>query len=344
MKQKLIFGGYTRRLNQGIHEAYFNPEKGQLEDSRLIFKISNPTYLCTNADQSIIFSLYQDGNQAGVIALGYKEDQWFELDRCLASKVNGCHIAYYDQTSTLYICNYHEGIIDVYSFISNQLQHVQKVELNHNSKFSNKQPVRMHYTSVSPNGEFLYACNLGQDSIEIFKLQSNGLIQKISQFPTIEGMGPRHFVYHPHLPLIYVIGEYNNAVSIIRYNQQGVLSELDSVPIIPDKLLPGATGAAIKITKDGKFLYTSTRYSNYISVFTIDKAGYINRVQYIDSVGQIPRDFCLDDTERFLIVPHQDSDFVSIFEREPLTGKLQFINNDVEVPESVCIIPLQPEK
>ena len=50
MKQKLIFGGYTRRLNQGIHEAYFNPEKGQLEDSRLIFKISNPTYLCTNAD------------------------------------------------------------------------------------------------------------------------------------------------------------------------------------------------------------------------------------------------------------------------------------------------------
>ena len=202
----------------------------------------------------------------------------------------------------------------------------------------------MHYTSVSPNGEFLYACNLGQDSIEIFKLQSNGLIQKISQFPTIEGMGPRHFVYHPHLPLIYVIGEYNNAVSIIRYNQQGVLSELDSVPIIPDKLLPGATGAAIKITKDGKFLYTSTRYSNYISVFTIDKAGYINRVQYIDSVGQIPRDFCLDDTERFLIVPHQDSDFVSIFEREPLTGKLQFINNDVEVPESVCIIPLQPEK
>lgn len=340
MKETLIFGGYTKRINQGLHEAIFDADKGQLNDFRLIYKLTNPTYLCSNQDASIIFSLIQEDNQAGVIALAKKDNDWQEIDRLLASKINGCHIQYSDKLSNVYISNYHEGIIDVYHFENNKFSHIQKVKISPDPKEKIERQSRIHYTQITPDGKFLYACNLGLDYIEIFEVSSQGLLLNRRSIPTLNGMGPRHLVFHPQLPIIYVNGEYSNTISAFRILEDGSLIEIDSVLTLPEHLIKEASGAAIKITSDGKFLYTSSRFSNFISVFRIDEAGKMERIQFIDSVGQVPRDFTLNKSESHLIVPHQDSDFVSIFKRNKETGLLTFINNDVEIPESVCVINL----
>lgn len=341
MKQTLIFGGYTKRISQGIHEAIFNLDTGKLEDFRLIYSLTNPTYLCTNQDHSLLFSLIQTEDQAGVIVLGKDDNnQWHEIDTCLASKINGCHISYYDTYSNIYVSNYHEGTIDVYHFDGQSLTHIQKVKFTSDDKKHKQEQSRIHFTKISPNEKYLYACNLGLDYIEIFDISSQGILVNRRSVPTLEGMGPRHFVYHPSLPLLYVNGEYSNSISVYKINEDGGLTEIDSIKTLPEELLKDASGAAIKISSDGKFLYTSSRFSNFISAFRIDEHGHLEHIQYIDSVGQIPRDFCLDQSEKYVIVPHQDSDFVSIFERNQDSGLLTFLNNDVEIPESVCVIAL----
>lgn len=339
MKEKYILGGYTKRLNKGIHEVTFNPEKGKIETSSLIFQMDNPTYVCLNADHSVLFSLIQDKNQAGVIALEKVDGQWREIDRSYGNEINGCHIIYRNKSNTLYVSNYHQGCIDVYQFLERKLSLLQSIRIKE-GKAQPYQPVaKMHYVNFKEEDNLVYACNLGQDQILTFEADAAGRLSKISEFPTQSKMGPRHFVFHPQLPLMYVIGEYTNAVSTLKISPEGKLSEINTVDCLPAKIATGATGAAIKISKDGRYLFTSSRFSNFITVFKVEEDGRIERQQYLDSIGQIPRDFTLDEEETHLLVPHQESDFISVFCWNRQEGRLAYHNNESEQPESVCIVP-----
>ncbi len=330
MKQSFIIGGYTKRLNTGLHEILFNANTHKIEKKDLISSISNPTYLCTNNDRTLLFSIIQDTDSAGVIAYKKVESQWQEVSRMFASKINGCHIQYFEDTQSLYVSNYHEGLIDVYHFINDQLDHIQRLHHTDQSK--------IHFTDIVADKSLLYACDLGTDTIISYRIQKDGTLSKYADYKTHDEMGPRHFIIHPKQSKMYAIGEYDNHVTIFDIDHDGHLTEKESLATIPNDYMDGASGAAIKITKDGQYLYTSTRFSNYLSVFKVLNNGQLERVQYIDSVGQIPRDFALSEDENHILVPHQDSDFISIFQRNSKTGELTFLNNDFEMPEAVCIL------
>jgi 6-phosphogluconolactonase len=94
----------------------------------------------------------------------------------------------------------------------------------------------------------------------------------------------------------------------------------------------------VRITEDGKFLYSSNRGHNSIAVYAINESGHsLERIQLIASEGNTPRDFALDPTEQFIIVGHQDSDKLTLFERDAETGLLSLLQKDVYAPECVCI-------
>ena len=329
MTESFIIGGYTKRLNEGIHEINFDDKNEKIESSYLISSISNPTYLCLNQERNLLFSLIQENDRSGVIAFRKINHEWQEISRCFASKINGCHINYYEKTQTIYISNYHEGIINVYQFDTDKLNLLQT--LYHTSHS------RLHFTDVFPKHSILFACDLGNNAIITYKIKKDGQLHKLFVNKTHDEMGPRHFVIHPSLNKMYVIGEYDNRVTSFDITENGQLVENISYPTLPSDCTDSASGAAIKMTKDGNYIYTSTRFSNFISVFKVLENGNLERIQTIDSVGQIPRDFALTEDEAFILVPHQDSDFISIFKRGRSTGELTFINNETELPEAVCI-------
>lgn len=83
------------------------------------------------------------------------------------------------------------------------------------------------------------------------------------------------------------------------------------------------TGCAIKMSSDGKYLYTSIRGYDCISVFEI---GYhnLNWIQTISCFGKTPRDISFNKEENFLICANQNSNQLSIFKRDSLKGTLEF--------------------
>ena len=337
MEHAILLGGYTRRINQGLHQASFDDKTGKIDNSRLIAKIENPTYLTTNVSGNIIFSLAQQDDQAGLVALKLVNNQWVKIAQIMAKQINGCHIRYHDACQSIYISNYHEGAIDVYRFADDQLSHLQRVRHGQTSVLAAQDQSRIHYSDVSKDGQWLYACNLGGDVLHQYRILEDGQLELVADHAMPEGMGPRHFVWHPFLDIMYVIGEFDNRVALCHIQEDGSIHYQESFDNIPDNLRDGASGAAIRITKDGRFLYTSTRYSNYITVYAVDDQGQLTRIQYIDTVGQVPRDFILDPSESYVLVPHQDSDYITIFKRDLEKGTLTFLSNEVEVPETVCI-------
>ncbi|MCB1211086.1 MAG: beta-propeller fold lactonase family protein, partial [Verrucomicrobiales bacterium] len=59
--------------------------------------------------------------------------------------------------------------------------------------------------------------------------------------------------------------------------------------------------------------------------------------------GQIPRNFCLDPTGKWMIVAHQNSNTVALFRVDPETGKLSFTGKKQPVGGCVCVrfLPLE---
>lgn len=340
MKHDILLGGYTRRISKGLHQASFDDQSGILENSRLIATLENPTYLCTDQAGQYIFSLAQWGEQAGLVVLKRYQGQWTILTDIKAKQVNGCHITYDEGRHTIYISNYHEGAIDVYHFSGDNLTHLQRLSHDQSSILPAQSQSRIHFTALSKDGTFLYACNLGGDLIHQYAIEEDGTLTLVSDNPLPRGMGPRHFVHHPHLDILYCIGEFDNKVAQCQVLEDGSLSYITSYDNIPEEFRDGASGAAIRISQDGRFLYTSTRYSNFLTVYAIDDQGNLERIQTIDTVGQVPRDFIIDPSESFILVPHQDSDYISIFKRDTHKGTLTYLSNDVEIPESVCITAL----
>jgi len=73
-------------------------------------------------------------------------------------------------------------------------------------------------------------------------------------------------------------------------------------------------------------------------VYAVSEDGEtLSLVEYVPTEGNIPRDFNLDPSGQFVIVAHQDSDNLTLFERDAETGKLTLLQKDVYAPECVCV-------
>ena len=339
MIQNFILGGYTKRLNKGISSIYFNPDKQIFSDSKLIATLDGPTYVALSKDKSLLFAIHKEDDKGGIVAFRFIEGNWKEISRSFGSKVPGCHVSFKETTRTLYVSNYHEGAVDVYQLDdADQLHHIQSVKHEGSSVHENQKSSHVHFADMNNEQTKLYVCDLGTDIITTYQIDEQGKLTLSSELKLEAGTGPRHLVLHPAKPLVYVIGELNSTTTVLNIENDGSLSVKQTVINIPEEKVEKSAGAAIRLTSDASFLYTSSRFHNVITVFSVNKDnGELTKVQDIDTIGQITRDFILDSTEKFVLVPHQDSDYISIFSRNSATGELKFLNNETKAPECVCI-------
>ena len=70
-----------------------------------------------------------------------------------------------------------------------------------------------------------------------------------------------------------------------------------------------------------------------------EKTGTLTFVADYDTYGSVPRDFHLSKDERFIVIGHQESDNLTLYERNIETGTLTLCQKDFFAPEVVCVIP-----
>lgn len=340
MTQTYILGGYTRRINTGIHKIKFDASKGEFTTPELIDELNGPTFVCLNKNKNLLFAINQDDDKnAGIVA--YKKDlanKWIEVDRCNGSEVSGCHISFREESQTIYVANYHQGQIDVYQLLSDELTHIQQVKHNGSSIHPNQQSAHVHFTGFNKDESLLFACDLGSDTVSTYSVDSTGQLTLKSELKVEPGTGPRHLVISKNEKYVYINGELNNTTIVAKLSDYGDLTVTQTINNIPEEKIEESAGAAIRLSNDERFLYVSTRFYNVITVFEVNhEDGSLTHIQTMDTMGQIPRDFILSDDDNYLLIAHQDSDHISVFTRCSKTGKIKFHNNDTRAPECVCI-------
>lgn len=162
-----------------------------------------------------------------------------------------------------------------------------------------------HCVIPSPCGKYVLCTDLGTDTL--YTYDRDLTFRDMAKVP--RGYGIRHIVFSKDGKYIYAVNELVPSVSVFEwktgrtcYKKTERLTDAE-----------GATGAAIRFSKDGKFLYCSVRGENTLYVLEMVN-GDLRMVQKCGSGGNSPRDFDVFG-DKYLVCCNEDGG-ASIFALE----------------------------
>lgn len=159
-----------------------------------------------------------------------------------------------------------------------------------------------HFVDKTPD-EYLAVCDLGTDALAFYDKN----LQLISETKVPNGYGIRHLTFAKDGRYIYAVNELVPSISIFSY--KGGKAELTNTVKIDCKN-EKANGAAIRLSKDGKYLYISLREENVICVYEINDEN-LTLIQTMDCGGDSPRDFNIFGD--YLFCANEKSNSITLF-------------------------------
>jgi 6-phosphogluconolactonase len=138
-----------------------------------------------------------------------------------------------------------------------------------------------------------------------------------------EGLGPRHYTFHPSLDIVYFSNEQGCSVTAYRLDRAtGALAAVQTVTTLPQGFAARNTCSQIHLTPAGQFLYVGNRGHNSIAGFSVDPA-----TGRLTAVGQVPTEavpsaFAVDPRGRFVFAAGTASGRLASYRIDEGTGAL----------------------
>lgn len=335
---KVWFGGYTSHDSKGIYTA--NVEKNEddikLVDVKNIVEIDRPTYFQLVGD--LLFTIIQNGDQSGIATYRIKYGKAKQLDTYFHEGAAPCYISVDSQKHLVFTANYHLATINIFSYDENgKLTFITNDTHEGHGPRAEQDQAHPHFFDETPAGN-LVSCDLGIDAVDFYKLDGDKL-KHLARYQMENGFGTRHLVFSPDGKTMYIVGELSSQVNVARLNENTwKFEDVATYKTIPDDFSDHNGAAAIRISKDGKFIYISNRGHDSITVFKVLDDGKLELVQRISVFGSFPRDFNWDKDEKYLVVANQNTNNATLYRRNSETGNLTPIQKDIPVPEATRVL------
>jgi len=361
------FGGHGK----GISCYEFDAVNGELNLLNNQFQI-NPSYLSItsimhsnneleNKSSKYLFAVSEVLASKKPVIHTYTINDIYALSLIDTKTIEGgcpCHIHYFKniegQSFTASAC-YETGNLVIHTINVEATANLNIHEpLNVYHKGSSQHPTRQtqahaHCACFDAMSNKLLVCDLGLDQVKVYNVEINNdsfnaIEEQIILLPA--GSGPRHICFDDNYSYGFIINELTGSVTIIKYsaekNEYEIKGNFDETETKPVNIETDLGAAAIRVSKDAKFIYTSMRSDNTIRLFAFDPiAESLSYIASYPTQGRTPRDFTIDATGKWLLVAHQDSDTISIFNVNSYNGTLSFHKtvNDIDSPVCLAWLP-----
>lgn len=341
----LLIGTYTNKGNsEGIYVYSFDTKTGESKLKSSI-KSANPSFLTVSRDQKFVYSVNEIGKNSEVSAFGFNalSGKLTFLNKQLTEGGDPCYVL--ADNSNVFAANYSGGSISVFSRNADgSLNSISQV-IRHTGKSTGQKEkpakTNVHQVQFSPDQKYIISTDLGEDQIYSYHYTPTGNAQVLTLNKVIKsnpGSGPRHLTFSPNGKFAYLAHEVNGSITVFSYND-GNLIKLQEIGTAEKDFKGKIHGADIHISADGKFLYETNRGDlNTISLFAITKDGHLTFIETTATLGKGPRNFSIDPTGNFLLVAHQYTNDVVIFNRNKKTGKLTDSGKRINVSTPVCLV------
>jgi 6-phosphogluconolactonase len=353
-KQSLyVFAGsYASREEQGLKVFRFDEETGSLSLQHEYAGLQNPTFLNVDAQNKLLYAISEAVDENGAKS---GEAAAFRIDASTGAltplnvaptvRSTTCHIQRDAKNRYLTVTSYHGGMTGLLSINDDggigTLLDVKQHEGR--GPHPNQDRPHPHSSFYSPDGSYLYVQDLGLDIIAVYRLDAeNGKLELQSKTSLEPGAGPRHLVFHPKAPFVYVINELNSSVTVLRHDaKSGQLEALQSYSTLPESF-KGENGCAeIAISADGHFLYGSNRGHDSIVVYKVNQeTGELETLQHVSTGGGHPRHFALTPNGKWLLAANRDGNNIVTFRVNAVSGKLEPAGQEISASKPVCVVPV----
>jgi 6-phosphogluconolactonase len=349
----LYVGTYTEGgRRDGIHLVRMDSATGALRRVAAVDAGQNPSFLAIHPNGRTLFAVNEVNEMAGKATGSLRS---FAIDAASGglTPINEqaseggapCYVSTDRTGRVAMVANYVGGSVALLAVsengaLTNASQVVQ--HMGTGKIAARQERAHAHCIIPHPSNRFALVADLGVDRVLVYWLDvpARSLMHVAeSDAEMAPGTGPRHLAFHPTLPLVYVSGELNSTVSVLRCAPDtGALSALQTLGTLPAGFTGENYPADIHVAPDGGALYLSNRGHNSIAVFSIAAGtGMLTIQQTISTGGDWPRNFTLDPTGRWLLVANQRSGSVVVFGRDTESGRLTSTAQRLEVPSPVCL-------
>jgi 6-phosphogluconolactonase len=347
----VYFGTDTGKgISKGIYQSRFDTVKGMLTPPVLAAATLRPSFLALSPVRSgsprflyAVNAVNDPNAQVISFAIDPKTGALHQTGQVSSGGAGPAYISVDASGHTAFVANYIGSTIASFRIQPNGAltQPVDRIDFKDHEKFgalgpnsTHQDAPHPHCATLSPDGRFLLVCDLGTDHISVFFVDpETGHLTNHKLFTNNHpGSGPRHIAFHPNARWAYSINELDSTLdhylwSATRFSDtpQGMLINTNT-PIkttAPDFPVAKNAAAELAISQDGAFLYASNRGEDSLVVFNISpKDGHLTLFQRISCGGKGPRHFTLSPMGQWLLCGNQDSATITVFRRDPATGKL----------------------
>ncbi|AOM77875.1 6-phosphogluconolactonase [Pedobacter steynii] len=341
----LIIGTYTNTgKSEGIYVYDFNTNTAAFKAKSVTKNVENPSYLALGEGNKTIYAVNEtsESSAASAFAFDAASGKLTFLNKQATNGADPCYIVA-DQKNVI-TANYSGGSISVFGIEKDGSLSALKQLIKHNGKSivkGQQAGPHVHMAQFSPDHKYVVVNDLGTDKVYLYKYNADGGNQVLTASDSVAvtpGAGPRHLVFSKDSKYAYLVEEINGGITVFSYSE-GTLTEIQQTKLTEDGFT-GQNGAAdIHLSPDGRFLYASNRGSeNKITIFAIEKGGLLSIRGYASTLGKGPRNFVIDPSGKYLLVGHQYTNNVVIFERNQETGALKDTGKRIEVGAPVCLV------
>jgi 6-phosphogluconolactonase (cycloisomerase 2 family) len=356
------------RNTGGIYSYYVNQSDGTLTPKGALTNILNPNYLVIHPNKKWMYAVNSIANFAGttsgsVTALSIDQGTG---DLSIMNVVNArgagtTHVSVDPSGKWVFVANYGgrnaavlpimadgslgeaTDVVEITGPLGPRRAHDGPVGSYADSGHDTTHP---HMAQTDPDGNFVFIADLGTDRVFIYKFDKvNGKLSPNDQ-PYLQaspGAGPRHFVFHPNRRWAYVLNEESSTVLFAAYDAaKGTLEIKQSSYNVPEGFAGTNYPSAIKLSSDGRYLYTANRNFNSIAIYEINAEGWMIRVGDEWTRGHYPFDIALDPSGNFMYAMNTNNDCVTSFRVDRITGKLNFTGQFVplSIPRVMVFLTL----
>ena len=350
---KLYIGCYTKKISEeivgrgdGIYVLEFDPSNGSVTFVDYT-KTINPSYLAISSDGKVLFALEESPIEESPKIRSFRigasaSGEYLELisEQELPGSY-ACHLRLSPSEDHLIVGAYMSGNILAYPVTSDGQIGKNICNIAHEGQGPNKmrqEAPHVHFIQPVENNEF-FAVDLGIDAVRSYQLVG-GMIkeQPEKDIRVNAGSGPRHMVLSLSGNHAFIFSELDAKIHVFKKIQQ-TFEFLDTYLTLPSDYDGQPSGAAIRIHPNGKFIYTSNRGYNGITLFHFDESNEkLFFVEHVPSGGKTPRDMNIDPDGKWLVCANQDSDNLVVFSIDQESGKLNEVYTAEVIKTPSCVL------
>lgn len=335
-------GSYTgdRGAGRGIYRARQRAD-GCWSAPALAAEAESPSYLALHPHLDVLYAVSERESDAAVVAYDVLDDRQLRRTGTARVPAGPCHLAVHPSGRSLLSASYAAGTVNAIALDpGGRFTGAAGVVPGHGSgpRTDRQEGPHAHAVAIAPDGTVL-STDLGADLVRAHRLDpGTGALDPVADVQLPAGCGPRHLVVHDS-GHVFVLTELARTVLVLRPGDGYTdLRVVGGSPATAGPVDDASLCAAIELSDDGRFVYTSTRGADLVTTHEVRAGGgEVRALTDLPSGGRWPRDLCVAGDR--LHVAHERSHTIYSFRLDPRTGLPAPIGAVAEVPAPVCIIP-----